>query len=157
MLLCSLFVYLFYRTEKTVITALCARVWGSAFEAARKTFQAKLPLPEFVVYNLPEMLWVATFTLLAGRLYIRFRGLKMFCFWLPLFAAAGLELLQILPSFPGRFDWMDLGGSIVAWAIAAGIPFHKGKRPQNLFRPFNRRSFAFAACYVLMYLAHVWR
>ncbi len=158
LLFASLVIYLFYRTEETVVNTMAAWLLGrNRFKDVRALFRFRLPLPSFVVYSLPEMLWTAAFTLLSGNLYVRIFRKKYFCFWIPLLVSVGLELLQLLPRFPGRFDWADLIGSVLAWATVV-VFFRKKTRPaQNLLERPDAQRLAFVGCYAIMYLAHVWR
>lgn len=138
-------------------TLAAALLGKTSFKALRHTAQTLLPLPEFAVYTLPEMLWTAAFTILSGNLFIPFWGRRVSCIWIPLLISVGLELLQILPGFPGRFDWADLLGSAFAWALTAVLIWRNATSSQSLFGRPNRERFAFTACYVIMFLAHVWR
>jgi hypothetical protein len=157
LLLVSGVIYLLYRTEKTAVTTLAASLIGTpVLKTLRLTAQRRCPLPSFVVYTLPEMLWTAAFTLLSGPFYLRLFGKRIACFWIPLLVASGLELLQLLPDFPGRFDWADLLGAIVSWAAIVWMS-GMATPSQNLIGRLNRERLAFTGCYAIMYLAHVWR
>lgn len=154
----SLIIYLFYRTEETVVNTLAAWLLGQGrFEGLRALFRLHLPLSSFAVYSLPEMLWTAAFTLLSGPLYVRIFRKTLFCYWIPLFVSVGLELLQLLPRFPGRFDRADLLGAVLAWAAVVAFSRKKTHPAQNLFERPDAQRFAFLGCYAIMYLAHVWR
>lgn len=158
LLLVSGAIYLLYRTEKTAVNTLAASLMGPAFlKNIRATVQHRFPLPAFVIYTLPEMLWTAAFTSLSGNLYLRAFRKRIACFWIPLIIAAGLELLQLIPDFPGRFDWADLIGAALAWALTVALISGATTPTQNLFGRLNRERLAFTGCYAIMYLAHVWR
>ncbi len=158
LLLVSGAIYLLYRTEKTAVTTLVASLVGMpVLKTLRLTAQQRWPLPAFVIYTLPEMLWTAAFTLLSGPFYFRLFRKWIACFWIPLLVASGLELLQLIPDFPGRFDWADLLGAIGSWALAVAWTSRATTPPQNLVGRLNRDRLAFTGCYAIMYLAHVWR
>lgn len=158
LLVISLAIYLFYRTEATAVNTLVAALLGQeVFANLRHTVQQAFPLPSFAIYTLPEMLWTAAFTLLSGNLFVWIFRKRVACFWIPLLVSAGLELLQIIPSFPGRFDPADLLGATLAWAVSVALISGKSAPSQNLFGRLNRERLAFTGCYAIMYLAHVWR
>jgi hypothetical protein len=66
-----------------------------------------------------------------------------------------LELFQLLRFTNGRFDFLDIGLSILFWATANYLV--KSKTPeQNILSPFTIRSFICVLSYLIVYLAHVW-
>lgn len=69
-----------------------------------------LPLPEWVVYNLPGLLWSAAYILLIEGCEIgRTRNKRLL--WALVMPAVGVvsELLQGVHVLPGVFDELDLG------------------------------------------------
>lgn len=155
-LLACLFIYLFYRTEKTVITQLfISLVTFSEFSEMRRTITAALPLNKFIIYSLPEGLWVFCISLTSQSLFVKIRAREFNLFFIPLLISIGLELLQLSGIARGRFDVMDIGVSVFFWAIAMYALGDKPSR-QNILEPFTKRSFICAASYGIVYLAHVW-
>ena len=156
-LLFSLFIYLFYRTERTVITQLfISLVSFDKYAEMRRSITATLTFHEFIIYSLPEGLWVFCITLTSLSLFVKVGNRKISLFFAPLLAASGFELLQLLRLTKGRFDVLDIAVSIFCWAIAAYLIKPKPE-PQNLFQPFTKRSFVCIVSYLIVYLAHVWK
>lgn len=156
-LLFCLFVYVFYRTEKTVITQLFISIVSfDEFIEIRKLVVHTFPLNTFTVYSLPEGLWVFCITLTSRALFIKTGAREISLFLVPLVVSIGLELFQLFKLTQGRFDFMDIVVSIFFWAIAMyAMPPKPGR--QNIVHPFTRRSFICLASYLIVYLAHVWK
>ena len=155
-LLCSLFIYLFYRTEKTVINQIFISIvsWDK-FVEWRNHVTSTLPLNEHVIYSLPEGLWVFCITWASKFLFVEVYSHKINLLAVPLVFSIGLELFQLLHLTNGRFDFWDIGFSVAGWATAAYLIKHKSTR-QNMLRPFTTRSFICILSYLIVYLAHVW-
>lgn len=156
-LLLSLFIYLFYRTEKTVVNELF--MWLTSAELyfkIRTQITHLLPLQEHIIYSLPEALWVFCITLTSKFLFVRIGHYKFNLVFAPLLFVIGLEIFQLLHLTNGRFDFWDIGLSILSWAIANY--FVKSREPkQNLLAPINSRSIICLLSYLIVYLAHVWK
>ncbi len=77
-------------------------------------------LPNFVLYSLPDALWVYSFTFLMQSVWSRHPRSYGRTVWilLPVLLAVGGEIGQLLKVVPGTFDLMDILGYIVAWATA---------------------------------------
>ena len=77
-------------------------------------------LPDFVLYSLPDALWVYSFTFLMQSVWFRHSRSYGRTFWilLPVSLAVGAEVGQLLKVVPGTFDLMDIAGYIAAWAAA---------------------------------------
>jgi hypothetical protein len=77
-------------------------------------------LPDFVLYSLPDALWVYSFTYLMELVWFRHSRSFGQTFWilLPVSLAVGAEVGQLIKVVPGTFDLMDIGGYIAAWAAA---------------------------------------
>lgn len=156
-LLISLFIYLFYRTENTVVTKLAISLLSrERFEILRNSIVSKVTLNEHIINSLPEGLWVFCITLTSKNLYLKINDIKFDLLFLPLIFSVGLEFFQLLHLTNGRFDFWDIGVSVVFWAIAHYcIRFNDEE--QNALRPFNKRSMICTASYFIVYLAHVWK
>ena len=154
-LLASLLIYLFYRTEKTVINALLINLFSIQDHATlRSAVTNLLPLNEAIIYSLPEGLWVFCITLTSKPFYIDLYNRRIHCTIIPLIFCIGLEVLQLLHVTNGRFDFMDIWISLSFW-ITANYFFNHSTEKQNIVSPINVRSMACFLSYGIVYLAHV--
>ncbi len=156
-LLISLFIYLFYRTDKTVVNDIFMAVFSrSAYYHLRSVVNQWLPLPDILVYSLPEGLWVFCITLTSKPYYLKAGAMQLNLLYLPLLFSVGLELMQLLHMTNGRFDWLDIASSVIFWALAMWVL--PNTRPlQNALRPFTAQSLLCLWSYVIVYFAHVWK
>lgn len=156
-LLISLFIYLFYRTDKTVVNDIFMAVFSrSAYYSLRSAVNQALPLPNLIIYSLPEGLWVFCITLTSKPYYLRVGRLQFNLMYLPLVFSVGLELLQLVHITNGRFDWLDIASAILFWAT--GMLVLPYQRPlQNALRPFTAQSLLCLLSYIIVYFAHVWK
>jgi hypothetical protein len=155
-LLCSLLIYLFYRTEKTVINQIFISIVSlDRFVEWRKHVTSALPLNEHIIYSLPEGLWVFCITLTSKSLFVIIYSRKINLLFLPLIFSIGLEIFQLFHFTHGRFDFWDIGSSVAGWAAAWLINNKSAK--QNIVHPFTARSFTCVLSYLVVYLAHVWQ
>jgi len=156
-LLVSLFIYLFYRTEKTIINQIAISILSLHRFVAWRSFMTKLlPLNEHIVYSLPEGLWVFCITLTSNFLFVKLYNRKINLLFLPLVFSIGLEFLQLLHITNGRFDFWDIGISVACWAMAIYVMKRKSVT-QNILKPFTINGFVCVASYLIVYLAHVSR
>jgi hypothetical protein len=156
-LLISLFIYLFYRTEKTIINEIfIAIISFDSFIELRSSIKNVIPLNEHIIYSLPEGLWVFCITLTSKHLFLKVDSRKINLVYFPLIFSIGLELFQLLHLTNGRFDFWDIAFSLVFWIIAYYLSPYKGKR-QNILNPFNFKSFICVISYLIVHLAHVWK
>jgi hypothetical protein len=153
----ALFIYLFYRTEKTVTNQLVISVTSAKnFSFLRKNITSLLPLNRHVIFSLPEGLWVFCITLTSKFLFVKTGARKVDLVYVPLLFSIGLELFQLLHLTHGRFDWWDIAFSIFFWGIARYLVAYQNTR-QNILEPFNTRSAICLLSYLIVYLAHVWQ
>ncbi len=154
-LLVSLFIYLFYRTEKTVVNEIVIRLISpDSYAALKKAVNKFLPLPALVVYSLPEGLWVFCTTLTSKPYYLGYPCRRLDCLVIPLLCCVGLELLQWLHFTNGRFDPADILVSAGCWLVAA-FAFAGKPGTQNLLAPLNGSRMVCLASYGIVYLSHV--
>ncbi len=155
-LLLSLFIYLFYRTEKTVATEIFIRlVTPAKFHEWKNSLIHLFPFNEYIIYSLPEGLWVFAVTLTSKPFYIKLGKYRFALIYWPMLFATGLEILQLLHISKGHFDFWDIAFSFIGWSVAGyGISSRPFK--ENLLKPFTIHSFICIATYLLVYLAHVW-
>jgi hypothetical protein len=151
----SLFIYVFYRTEKTLINQIFIMLFNQetyAFLKTRITFY--LPLPDFVIYSLPEGLWVFCITLTSYPFYLVVRKRKWELLYVPILLALLMELCQLLHFAHGRFNWMDIIVSTGFWLLALLYArTNIGKEP--LFQSVNITTISCVMSYLIVYLAHV--
>lgn len=155
-LLTGLFIYIFYRTEHTVINILLHKLSRGSLHQFRIGLRAHLKLPASVVFSLPEGLWVFAATLTSKHLYCIVYKKRIHLSWLPMSYAVLLECLQLMHIMPGRFDVLDLFFSLCLglWAlrkIECPLP------PQYLSRQFNYRTLSVVYIYAIVFLSHVSR
>lgn len=156
-LLISLFIYLFYRTEKTVINQLFISLFSYNTYAAIKSWVThQWPLPKTIINSLPEGLWVFCITLTSRNFFIKMGRFHLDLLFAPILFSLSLELLQLLHITNGRFDVWDIGLSILFWAVASFLIQPKMAK-QNIMAPFNTRSLICVLSYLIVYLAHVWQ
>lgn len=156
-LLASLFIYLFYRTEKTVINEIIISIISlDRFIEMRKVITNILPLNEHIIYSLPEGFWVFCITLTSKYFFLKVGRNEINLIFIPLIFSIVLEFLQLLHFTNGRFDIWDIGLSIIFWAIANYLITYKNSK-QNILHPFTTKSLICLLSYLIVYLAHVWK
>jgi len=156
LLLFCLFIYLFYRTEKTVVNQLAISLFSfESFTALQQRISHQLPLNEHVVYSLPEGLWVFCITLTSNFLFVKIGRHTVPLFYVPLLFAIGLEVFQLLHVTRGRFDFWDIGFSFLFWLLAAYFIERQSTR-QNMLDPFTNKSLICVLSYLIVFLARVW-
>lgn len=154
-LLISLFIYLFYRTDRTVVNEIVIRMISFGTYTMLKAHIVKvLPFNDIVVYSLPEGLWVFCITLTSKPYYIKLNNWRMDCVFIPLIFCFGLEILQLFHITNGRFDLMDIGISAIFWLIG-NYAFSDRSDKQNILTSLNSKTMVCLASYCIVYLAHV--
>jgi hypothetical protein len=153
----SLFIYLFYRTEKTVVNDLLIRLISlDSYARMKDTVTQYLPLKHFVIYSLPEGLWIFCITLTSRPYMLHWGKRRLDCVYVPLIYCIGLEIFQLLHFANGRFDPVDIGMSMLFW-LPANYFFRCIEEKQNLLQPINLKRIACFASYGIVYLSHVLR
>ncbi|AWH86435.1 hypothetical protein HYN59_15560 [Flavobacterium album] len=154
-LLVCLFIYVFYRTEKTLVNqVVIALISRGRYHSLKTAIISALPLRDCIVYSLPEGLWVFCITLTSGPFYIRLKNYKLRLVFIPILIAVGMELLQLVHFLNGRFDLMDIAFSTGFWLLALlRTRNHLSEEP--IFRSFDTQSVSCIVCYSIVYLAHV--
>lgn len=154
-LLASLFIYLFFRTEKTVINDLAIRLISFGNYAALKAYvQRTVILNDWMVYSLPEGLWVFCITLISKPYVVGYKSLEIEGVMVPIIFCIGLEFLQLLQWTNGRFDPADIWTSVIFWFLAA-YAFKEKCGKQNILATLNARSIMCFFTYGIIYLSHV--
>jgi hypothetical protein len=151
----SLFIYLFYRTQKTVVNEVTASLLSPlAYSEMRNYVTAILPLHKIIQFSLPGGLWVFCLTILSKDLYIKFRESKVQIAAVPLLFAVGLEFFQFFHLANGTFDIWDLGFYLFFWALAY-VGFQSSELEQDILSPLTMKGFICIVCFLSVYLAHV--
>jgi len=155
-LIVSLFIYVIYRTENTVINDLL--IYFIPLEEYReiKSYLIKeFNLHDHIVYSLPEGLWVFCATLVSKDFYFAVYERKINCVFFPLLFSVGLEFLQLTRVTNGTFDSLDIIFAIVFWIVA----FHFIESPNaqiNILRERKIKSISFILSYSIVFLSDVW-
>jgi len=156
-LIVSLFIYVFYRTDKTLVNQMIIQLISfKTYESLKLTITENLPLNRYIIYSLPEGLWIFCVTLTSKEFYFEFYKKRFNCVFIPLIFAVGLELLQLFHLTNGYFDLLDIGISLLFWLIAAKIIDTK-QHFKNFFQSVNYNRVVCILSYVIVYLAHVTR
>jgi hypothetical protein len=154
-LLISLFIYLFYRTDKTVVNEIVVSIISFKTYAWLKAgVVGFFPINRGLIYSLPEGLWVFCITLTSKPYYIKLNKWRINCVFIPLIVSIGLEILQLVHIANGRFDFMDIGSSAIFW-LAANFFFKDTADKQNITAPLNPKKMLCIATYCIVYLSHV--
>ena len=154
-LVVSLFIYLFYRTEKTLVNEIA--IFFISFDhyaALKKAVTGFLPLHNIIIYSLPEGLWVFCITLTSKPYYIQINDQRMNCVVIPLIFCVGLEILQLLHFTQGRFDIIDILISVIFWGVGNYF-FMDAPNRQNILTSLNGKRMVCLATYGIVYLSHV--
>lgn len=153
-LLISLFIYLFYRTQHTVVNELAIRLLSSeTYLTLRNTIVQHLPLSDIIVYSLPEGLWIFCITLTSMPYYLQMGSLYVDCKYMPLIYCVGLELLQLTHITNGRFDFIDIAFSAAFWLLA--MYAFRQRRRQNILSSIDVSTMGCLTSYGIVYLSHV--
>lgn len=154
-LIASLFIYVFYRTERTVINEIVVQVISvDTFQWCRLIVTTLFPLNELMIYSLPEGLWVFCITITSKPFYLALYRWRLDGVIIPLAYSVGLEYFQLFRLTNGRFDFADVGVSLFFWAVAV-ILFGDHREKQNILGPLNKKGAACLTSYGIVYLSHV--
>jgi hypothetical protein len=151
----SLFIYLFYRSEKTVVNELMIFVFSfETYTFLKNTIIQLIPLPKAIVYSLPGGLWIFCATALSQDFYLKMKGFMLQLAFVPVVFALGLEFCQLAHLTNGRFDIRDISCYVFFWLLAY-LFFPSQGSQQNIASPFTVNGFICLACFHSVYLAHV--
>lgn len=154
-LLISLFIYLFYRTQKTVVNEIgISLLSADKYHTLKQKVSGIMPLNKYIIYSLPEGLWVFCITLTSKFLFIRLGKREIDLVFVPPVFSICLEVMQLFHFTNGTFDFWDIGVSFLFWAIAKYWVKNVQAR-QNILQPYTVRSVVCICSYGIVYLAHV--
>lgn len=156
-LLISLFIYLFYRTDKTLVNEIFIKMISyGTYTRLKAQIVNIFPLHNMVIYSLPEGLWIFCITLTSKPYYVRLRNWRIAGIFIPLICCFALEILQFLHVTNGRFDFVDLGFGVVFWILGNCMMSNNFEKQNILTRP-NLKTIVCLASYCIVYLAHVYK
>ncbi|HMJ69005.1 MAG TPA: hypothetical protein VK508_08920 [Cyclobacteriaceae bacterium] len=151
----SLFIYLFYRSEKTVVNELLILVSSrDTYAAIKNTVMRAVSLNELVIFSLPGGLWIFCVTALSQGFYMKIRSYKIQVGLAPILFAIGLEFFQLMHLTHGTFDLWDIAFYLTGWFLA-WYSFRSQRLQQNILSPFTLPGFICLSCFFSVYLAHV--
>jgi hypothetical protein len=154
-LLSCLFIYVFYRTDKTVVNELVIHFTSPELYLRAKTWiTINLPLNNIIIYSVPEALWVLCITVTSKSFFIQLGRARITGAFVPLIYCVGLEICQLTGLTKGTFDPMDVALSMVFWFVGM-VAFEETGERQNIFGRISRRTMVCFASYGIVYLSHV--
>ena len=153
-LFASLCIYLFYRTEKTVVNELVLFFFSrDTFAQIRNIVAKALPLSNPIIFSLPGGLWVFCSTVLAKDIYLVIRDRHIPTVTVPLLFAVGLEICQLVHITKGTFDLWDIAFYAMFWLVAyVGFQFQP---KHSILSTFARNGFIWLASFLSVFFAHV--
>jgi hypothetical protein len=156
-LMASLFIYIFYRTDQTVVNELVLRIFTfESYATVKKQVQSLLPLNALLVYSLPEGLWVYSTTLVSKELFIKFRQYRLEGNYFSLIFSFAVEALQGLGLVKGTFDLFDIASATFFWAIAMYWTNTPAYRGIPILKTFDSRWASCVFCFSIVYLSYIW-
>ncbi|HEY0741060.1 MAG TPA: hypothetical protein VGD40_06330 [Chryseosolibacter sp.] len=151
----SLFIYVFFRSEKTLVNELIVYVFSfPAYMSVKSAIVNRMPLPDTIIFSLPGGLWMFCVTAVSQGFYIKIKQYEVNVWMLPIQFALGLELCQLAELTNGRFDIWDIVFYLLFWLLAYGV-YRSNSSKQNIAAPFTLHGFLCLACFLSVYLAHV--
>ncbi|MBK9103729.1 MAG: hypothetical protein IPL92_03985 [Saprospiraceae bacterium] len=106
-------IYLFYRETSNILYQVFASTdVSNAIDSLRSITP---PLPPWLIYSLPDGLWMLSFCILILTIW-GFQRSREAIAWIIITLAIGgfLEFSQALNILPGHFDWSDLAIMLIA-------------------------------------------
>jgi hypothetical protein len=112
-------IYLFFRRPPFIFTALFSSELLNSFRDFSVKIFSSFTVPDWLKYNLPDMLWMFSMILFIFTLW-DYKFNRNSLFWLALCFSSGLvlEFLQLFHYLPGHFDLYDL----IYMSIGAILP-----------------------------------
>ena len=127
---------------------------GDVYFSLKASISENLVLPSFLVFSLPEGLWVLAVTLASKNIYFGKERYLIHLAVLPIIIAVALEFFQLTNITNGTFDWLDIASAICFWALGYFL-LPSPSNVQRLFLKMNINSVICLASYMVLYLSHV--
>ncbi|MFV0530474.1 MAG: hypothetical protein ACK5MD_03455 [Flavobacteriales bacterium] len=136
----SLVIYTFFRSENIIINQIIHDFYP-------KSHQFSFNFSDFLIYNLPQGLWVFSTTLISKNLYVK----KFNLAFSPLIFSFYIEIIQYFHFTNGTFDYWDLITALFGFLIAYSVdcPYKK----EQLLNNFNFRTILFSFSYFIVILS----
>mgnify|MGYP003636407017 CR=1 FL=1 len=154
-LLISLLIYVFYRSELTLINQAIGIFLPLAdLLKYQEQVQTALPLPNWIIYSLPEGLWVLFVTLISKEFYFTSQSKNYSLVFFPILLAICIEVFQYFQLTDGTFDWLDLGVALFFWGLTCFLLPPRFNILQ-LKNAFNIRGILLISSYLIVILSDV--
>tara|TARA_B100001750_G_C15089089_1_gene389766 strand:- start:2 stop:430 length:429 start_codon:yes stop_codon:yes gene_type:complete len=120
-ILIGFFIYILFRPDKIIIfNWLDALGFSELISNLRGISPSNSKIPSWIIYNLPDGLWVYSLTALMLIIWQDTKdNKKYFWFFSPLIISIMIEIGQYALIVPGTYDYMD----IILCLIATPLPF----------------------------------
>lgn len=154
LLLACLWIYTFYRPD----TILINEIWQSlhmkeTFNQWRTVIATTIPLPHWMIYNLPEAMWIACLSICCQSVFVPWQGKRLSLRPFPIVYAISLEIFQYFHITNGTFDFWDILASFVAWFLIIQTPLGRRHPPHHLFHS-NKDAYRLWIVFFIVVLAH---
>ena len=147
---------MFYRTENTIINNLLIYFTSqNEYRSIKAFIQDRLSINEYIVYSLPEGLWVFCTALISRDFYFKVSGRVINCVYFPLVFSIGLEFFQLVRITNGTFDFFDIISATIFW-FTAFLFIKSPNDPINIYAEKKVRSLSFLLSYTIVFLSDVW-
>lgn len=154
-LLFCLLIYVFFRTDKTIVNQLLTQLISKEdFIELQHMVRESIPLNDKIIYSLPSAAWVFCTTLTSKFIFVKIKARQIQLRYAPIAYVVVVEILQYFGVTNGYFDFLDLLFSSVFWAAAAFL-FNFGESKQNLINPINANSLVCVTSYLIVFLSVV--
>lgn len=108
-------IYLLFRSENTLLFQWVKTIGLESFLFALRENSLSIKIPNWLLYSLPDGLWVYAFT---TALLLFWQGKNSFWIWTPIFTSIIFEFAQATKIIQGTFDVLDLLFSAMAFTLS---------------------------------------
>ncbi len=152
---CALFLYLFYRTDHTLVNKIYISLMGYEHYISLKFWlQHKYHLNNWIVYSLPGGLWVFAATIVSKQYNIALFKMNFNVKFIPLIIVLFIEMTQLLKWNHGVFDVMDIIFGCGGW-FAGLMVFNSQEYTNYKISILQLKSWFCIMTNAIVYLAHV--
>lgn len=108
-------IYLLFRSENILLFQWVKTIGFESFLTALRENSLSITVPNWLLYSLPDGLWVYAFT---AALFLFWQGKNSVWIWIPIFISVIFEFAQATKIIQGKFDVLDLLFSAIAFALS---------------------------------------